>query len=213
MIRILLVDDHQVILDSLKLLFKSIDNIEVAGTLNDSRKVVEFLENEPVDILVSDLHMPFLSGIDLALLFKKNDLPIKIILLTMAEDAGHIREALRAGVHGYVLKKASKAELETAVNNVMVGKKHYSDAVVDELASMPGEDLNFNNPETIEKLTSREIEILKMIALEYSTSQIAEKLYISVPTVESHRSNLMKKLQVKSAIGMVKFALKHRLID
>ncbi len=213
MTRILLVDDHQVILDSLKLLFKTIDNIEVVGILNDSRKVMEFIENEPVDILISDLHMPHLSGIDLTLLLKNIAPNVKVILLTMAEDALHIREALRAGVHGYVLKKATKDELEKAISQVSAGKKYYSEAVIDELASSPDDDLNNNKPENIEKLTSREIEILKMITMEFSTSEIADKLFISVPTVESHRSNLMKKLHVKSAIGMAKYALKHGLVD
>ena len=213
MTRILLVDDHQVILDSLKLLFKTIDNIEVVGILNDSRKVMEFIENEPVDILISDLHMPHLSGIDLTLLLKNSAPNVKVILLTMAEDALHIREALRAGVHGYVLKKATKDELEKAISQVSAGKKYYSEAVIDELTSSPDDDLNNNKPENIEHLTSREIEILKLITMEYSTNEIAEKLFISVATVESHRSNLMKKLHVKSAIGMAKYALKHGLVD
>jgi DNA-binding NarL/FixJ family response regulator len=212
-IKLLIVDDHQVILDSLKLLFKTIENIEVVSTLNDSRNVLSFLDNQVVDIIISDLHMPYFSGIDLCLKLKNKHPKTKIILLTMAEDALHIREALRAGVHGYVLKKASKEELEKAIVQVMAGKKYYSDAVIEELASSPDDDLNNNKAENIEKLTGREIEILKLITMEYSTSEIAEKLFISVPTVESHRGNLMKKLQVKSAIGMVKYALKHGLVD
>lgn len=211
-IKLLIVDDHQVILDSLKLLFKTIENIEVVSTLNDSRNVLSYLENQAVDIIISDLHMPYFSGIDLCLKLKKFP-KTKIILLTMAEDALHIREALRAGVHGYVLKRASKEELEKAIIQVMAGKKYYSESVIEELASSPDDDLNNNKVENIEKLTSREIEILKLITMEYSTSEIAEKLFISVPTVESHRGNLMKKLQVKSAIGMVKYALKHGLVD
>jgi DNA-binding NarL/FixJ family response regulator len=131
----------------------------------------------------------------------------------MAEDAYHIREALRAGVHGYVLKRATKEELEKAVEKIMTGKKYYSEAVIDELASSPDDDYNNARPETIEHLTTRELEILKLITMEFSTSEIAEKLFISVATVETHRGNLMKKLCVKSAIGMAKFALKHGLVD
>jgi DNA-binding NarL/FixJ family response regulator len=213
MIKLILVDDHQVILDSLKLLFKTIENVEVVATLNDSRNVISFLDNEAIDIIISDLHMPYLSGIDLSLKLKDKHPKTKIILLTMAEDALHIREALRAGVDGYVLKKASKEELEKAILQVMDGKKYYSEAVIGELASSPDDDLNNHKAENIEKLTSREIEILKLVTMEYSTSEIAEKLFISVPTVESHRGNLMRKLQVKSAIGMVKYALKHGLVD
>ena len=213
MTRVVLIDDHQVILYSLSLLFKSIENVEVVGVLNDSRKLKAFLENETVDIIVSDLHMPHISGIDLTLMIRKDFPNLKVLLLTMAEDVYHIREALRAGVHGYVLKRASREELERAVEKIMMGKKYYSEAVIDELAACPDDDFNNSKPETIEHLTTRELEILKLITMEFSTNEIAEKLFISVATVETHRGNLMKKLCVKSAIGMAKFALKHNLVD
>lgn len=213
LVRLLLVDDHQVILDSLRLLFKSIEDIEVVGILNDSREVKAFLEKEIVDIVVSDLHIPHFSGIDLTLMLRRDFPELKILLLTMAEEAPHIRQALRAGVHGYVSKKASKEELEKAIKKLMEGKKYYSQAVIEELAATSEDDYNNARPETIEHLTTREIEILKLITMEFSTFEISNKLFISVPTVETHRSNLMKKLSVKSAIGMVKFAIKHGLMD
>ncbi len=213
MIKVLLIDDHQVLLDSLRLLINSIDDVDVVGVLNDSRKVYQFLDNEEVDILITDLHMPFLTGIDLTLQLKVSHPKLKILLLTMAEDASHIREALKAGVNGYILKKTGKEELQKAIMKLMDDKKYYSEAVIDELAATAEEDINEANPETIEHLTTREIEILKHISLEKSTSTIAELLFISVSTVETHRANLMKKLNVKSSIGMVKFAIKHGLID
>lgn len=213
MIRILLIDDHQVLLDSLRLLFNSLENVEVVGVLNDSRKVSHFLDNQDVDILVSDLHMPYFSGIDLTLQLKKTHPNLKVLLLTMAEDAQHIREALRAGVHGYILKKTGKEELHKAILKLMDGKKYYSEAVIEELAATADEDYNDARPETIEHLTAREIEVLKLITQEQSTAEIADKLFISISTVETHRANLMKKLGVKSAIGMVKFAIKHGLVD
>ncbi len=211
MIKILLIDDHQVLLDSL--LFKSIENVEVVGVLNDSRKVSQFLDNQAVDVLISDLHMPYFSGIDLTLQLKKTFPNLRILLLTMAEDATHIREALRAGVHGYVLKKTGKEELEKAILKLMEGKKYYSQEILEELAATAEDDFNDARPETIEHLTVREIEILKLITQEKSTSEIAEKLYVSISTVETHRGNLMKKLNVKSAIGMVKFAIRHGLVE
>ncbi len=213
MTKLLLIDDHQVLLDSLKLLFRSITNVEVVGVINDSREVKRFLENHEVDILVSDLHMPYFSGIDLTLQLRKSHPNLRILLLTMAEDALHIREAIRAGVHGYVLKKTGKEELEKEILKLMEGKKYYSEAVIDEIAASAEDDLNDAQPETIEHLTVREIEILKHITLEKSTSEIAEILFISISTVETHRANLMKKLNVKSAIGMVKYAIKHGLME
>jgi DNA-binding NarL/FixJ family response regulator len=213
MIKILLVDDHQIILDSLKLLFKSIENIDVVETTNDSREVRKLLENNTIDIVVSDLHMPFYSGIDIALMLKKDFPTVKIILLTMAEDALLIKDALRAGVHGYILKKASKLELETAIIKIGNGNKYYSEAVIDELTNSSIEEITIIKPENLEKLTQRELEVLKLITMEYSTNEITSKLFVSTATVESHRSNLMRKLQVKSAIGMVKYALRHGFVD
>lgn len=213
MTKILLIDDHQVILESLKLLFRSIENVEVVGTLTDSRKVEAFLANTEVDLIISDFHIPYLSGVDLTLRIRSVYPHIKILLLTMAEDAPHIREAIKAGVNGYILKKSGKDELEKAIEKIMSGKKYYSEEVIEELAASDETDLNNNQPDTIQQLTEREIEILRLIAMEFSSSEIADKLFISVSTVETHRRNLFQKLNVKSAIGLVKYAIKHGLSD
>ena len=213
MTKILLIDDHQVILESLKLLFRSIENVEVVGTLNDSRLVHAFLENNAVDLVISDFHIPHLSGVDLTLQIRKNHSHIKVMLLTMAEDAPHIREAIKAGVSGYLLKKTNKEELTLAIGQIMAGKRFFSQDVIDELTATADDDGNNANPATIQHLTEREIEILKLIALEYSSNEIAEKLFITISTVETHRRNLFQKLNVKSAIGLTKYALKHGLVE
>jgi DNA-binding NarL/FixJ family response regulator len=212
MTKILIVDDHQVLLDSLQLLFRSMDNIEVVGVLNDSRSVENFIIANPVDLIVLDLHMPHINGIDLTYKLRMINASLKILLLTMADDATNIREALKAGVNGYVLKNTGRDELQKAIIKLMDGKKYYSEAVIDELAATAGDDLNNAQPQTIEYLTPREIEILKLITEEKSTAEIADLLFISVSTVESHRASLMKKLSTKSSIGMVKFALKHGIV-
>ena len=213
MIKILLVDDHQVILDSLQLLLRSIQNVEIVGALNDSRHVANFLENNEVDLVLSDFHIPFLSGVDITLYVRKHFPQIKVLLLTMAEDAPHIREAIKAGVNGYILKRTGKEELETAILKVMEGKKYFSQTIIEELSNSPDEDLNNNNPSFIQHLTEREIEILRLIAQEFSSNEISDKLCISISTVETHRRNLFQKLEVKSAIGLTKYALKHGLVD
>jgi DNA-binding NarL/FixJ family response regulator len=214
MTRLLLVDDHQIILDSLSLLFSSIPNIEIVGIVNESRKVKAFLENNEVDIVITDLNMPQMSGIDLTLQIKEFYPDIKVLLLTMVEDAPNIREAIKAGVNGYVLKKAGKDELEKAILSIIAGKKYYSEAVIDELAATKDEeDLNEAQPQTMLHLTSREIEILKLVAQELPSNKIGEMLFISMATVETHRRNLMQKLGSKTSIGLVKYALKHGLID
>ena len=212
MIKILLIDDHQVVLESLGLLFRAIENVKVVGTLNDSRQVQPFLEKNVVDLVVSDFHIPYLSGVDLTYQIRKNHPAIKVLLLTMAEDVPHIRAAIRAGVNGYILKKSNKEELIKAIEQVMDGKRYFSQEVIEELSAHTGEDLN--NPQTtIQQLTERETEILRLIAMEFSSNEISEKLFISVSTVESHRRNLFQKLNVKSAIGLTKYALKFGLVE
>ena len=211
-VRLLIVDDHQIVLDSLRMLFDTIENISVLMTFTDSRNVLAYLENHDVDIVISDLHMPHLSGIDLTLVLRARFPSLKILLLTMAEDAIHIREAIKAGINGYILKKSGREELEKAIYTLMTGCKYYSEAVIEELSFSATDDLNDSQPNTILHLTSREIEVIKLIANEFSTNEIAKVLCISMPTVESHRRNLMQKLNVKSVAGVVKYAMRHGLV-
>jgi DNA-binding NarL/FixJ family response regulator len=213
MYKVLLVDDHQVILDSLSLLLQGIHEIEVLATINDSTLVEPFLIQNHVDILISDFNMPKLSGVDLCLTLKTKFPYLKIILLTMVEDAPQIRDAIKAGVNGYILKKTGKEELERAILKVISGKKYFSDAIIEELAENHAEDYNNARPETILQLTDRELEILKLVALELSSQEIADKLYISLSTVETHRRNLFQKLEVKSVVGLTKYAIRHGLVQ
>lgn len=211
-IKLILVDDHQIILDGLRFLFSSIEQVEVVATFTDSRQVIPFLQTHTIDIIVADLHMPHVTGIDLTLKVRQLFPELKILLLTMAEDAAHIREAVKAGVHGYVLKKTNKSDLEKAVRQLMLGKRFYSEDVIEELAHAPTDDHNNAAPSTIQHLTGREVEILKLISDENSTAEIADKLCISVPTVETHRRSLMNKLNAKNVVGLVKYAVRHGLV-
>jgi DNA-binding NarL/FixJ family response regulator len=206
--KVLLVDDHQMILESLKLLFRRIPNVEIVDTISDSRQVLPWLKANKVDLF----NMPYLSGVDLTLQIRQQHLAVKVILLTMVEDAVHIREAIKAGVHGYILKKSEREELERAIELIMQGKRYFSPAIIEELSASPDEDRNNAQPATIQNLTEREIEVLKLIAMEFSSPEIADKLFISLSTVETHRRNLFQKLNVKSAIGLTKYALKHGMV-
>lgn len=210
-IRLLLVDDHQLILDSLQTLFASMPGIEVVGLINDSRRVPEILAKTDVDVVLCDLHMPYLSGIDLTLCLRKTHPAVKVLLLTMAEDAPTIREAVRAGVAGYALKRAGRDELEKAVMTLMQGQRYFCPEVMNQLAQLGDTGTAAHDPLTA--LTDREVDVLRLIADENPTHRIAEKLFISVPTVETHRRHLMQKLGVKSVVGMVKFAMKYGLVS
>ena len=213
-LRVLITDDHQILLDSLSLLISTSPGVEIAGTVNDSRKVLHVLENDEIDVLVTDFNMPHLTGIDLTLQVREKFPKLKILMLTVSEDADTIRQAFQAGISGYVMKKANRAELERAITTVASGEKYFSEAVMKELlspASMQApahEDI----PSTPIAVTSRELEIIKLIAQELSTTEIAERLFISVGTVETHRHNILRKLNVKNAIGIIKYAMRHKLV-
>lgn len=209
--RLLLVDDHQIILDSLRTLFASVPTVTVVGATNDSRLVTDLLAQTEVDIVLCDLHMPYLSGIELTLLLRKKYPTVHVLLLTMTEDAHTIREAVRAGAAGYVLKRAGRNELEKAVTTLMQGERYFSPGVLELLTRLDENNSGEHNP--VAFLTEREVDVLRLIANEHPSHHIAEKLFISVTTVETHRRHLMQKLGVKSVVGMVKFAMKHGLVS
>lgn len=213
-IRVLITDDHQIVLDSLSLLISTIPEMEVIGTLNDSRKVLAFLDTHDTDILVTDLSMPYLSGVALTLQVRQKFPNLKILMLTVSEDADNIRQAFQAGISGYVMKKANRAELERALTTVARGEKYFSEAVMKELLSPASLAATSNEeiPSEPIAVTARELEIIRLIAQELSTSEIAERLFISVGTVETHRHNILRKLGVKNAIGIIKYAVKNKLV-
>ncbi|RYF76905.1 MAG: response regulator transcription factor, partial [Cytophagaceae bacterium] len=135
---------------------------------------------------------------------------VNVLLLTMADEAANIREAVRVGCAGYVLKRAGRDELEKAVTTLRRGQRYFSPEVIDQLTYLQTDATAENT--LLSSLTERELDVLRLIANELPTHQIAEKLYISVPTVETHRRHLMQKLGVKSVVGMIKFAMKHGLV-
>ncbi|MDF7818559.1 response regulator transcription factor [Runella sp. MFBS21] len=212
-IKLILVDDHQIILDGLRFLFSSFKNFQIEAAFTDSRKVLPYLEaHGEVDIVIADLNMPHLTGIDLVILLKKKFPTIKVLLLTLSEDIGHIKEAFKAGVYGYVLKKADKSELEKAIEQLMEGQKYISEDMIEELTSNTSVPPKPLESESIRHLTAREREVLKLILDEKSTIEIADILSISIPTVETHRRSLMIKLNAKNVVGLAKYAIKYGLV-
>ena len=210
--RVLLIDDHQIVLESLSLLLSSFEGMTVAGTYSDGRDAIEYYRDQGADIIITDMRMPIMNGVQICAEVRKINPDVKVLMLTMVEDARQIREAIKIGVNGYVLKMADADELLLAIKTVLDGKRYFSDEVVIELAVGKDEALT-TKPGTFAKLTLRELEILRLVGKEMSTNEIAEKLFISVPTVETHRRNLMQKIGAKSVVGMVLFAVKHELLD
>jgi DNA-binding NarL/FixJ family response regulator len=210
--RILLVDDHHIVLDSLSLLLGSFDQIEVTGKFTDGIAALKHYRDIGADLIITDMRMPGITGVVLCMEARKINPEAMVLMLTMVEDARQIREALKAGVNGYVLKMADADELLLAIRTILSGRKYFSDDVVVELAVGRDEAIT-NKPGSFARLTLRELEVLKLIGKELSSNQIADMLGISVPTVETHRRNLMQKVGAKSVVGLILFAVRYDLLD
>ncbi|MCX6218925.1 response regulator transcription factor [Spirosoma sp.] len=212
--RILVAEDHRILLDSLAMLLASIDGVEVVSKHTNGQQVLTALEIESdITLVVSDVQMPVMGGIELTIQLRQRFPQVKICLLTVADQPEAIKEAIRAGADGYVLKSAERSELETALRTISKGNKFYSEQVMLQLANEAGIEVtpDLDKPQKI-TISKRELDVLKLIAQEYSGTQIAEKLFISPTTVETHRKHLMQKLGVQTTIGLVKYAIKFNLV-
>ena len=207
--KVIVVEDHQILLESISLLISTMPNIELVGKASNGLKAMQILEKEEVDIVVSDVQMPVMNGVELTWKVKQQFPHIKVLMLTVSEDAQTIKNALQAGADGFIFKSAEREELEEAIACLINNKKYYSDKAILSLAEAQNEVFISDKEALKTMLTERELQILKLISQEMSGIQIAEKLFISPTTVESHRKNLFSKIGVNTSVGLVKYALKH----
>jgi DNA-binding NarL/FixJ family response regulator len=211
-IRIVLADDHHILLDGLKALLQKQKDVEIAGIYNNGRKLLEELHQSKPDIAIIDINMPHMNGIELCEKIKDTNSDINVIALSMYDDAVHIMEMIEAGISGYILKNASDKELIDAVRMVREGKMFFSPEVSEKITTLAIQQQRKLEQPQEAKLTERELEILKLIAEEYSNAQIANTLFISERTVETHRKNMLRKTNNKSIVGLLKYAMEKQLI-
>ncbi len=214
-IRIHLADDHQVLIDGLTNLLQTVPNFEVVGNSLDGTYVYNNVIENMADILVLDISMPQKDGIEVLKEFNEKQSPCKVIILSSYDDLKIIKEVMKLGAKGYLTKNCAGENIIEAVEAVYNGQEYFSDAVREKIFNTFKDNPKLNHNAVIENpiLSPREIEIIILIALEYSGKEISEKLFISSHTVETHRKNIMKKLNIKSTIGLVKYALKNNLIN
>jgi two-component system nitrate/nitrite response regulator NarL len=205
-VRLLLVDDHAILLDGVRNLLDKEEDVTVVGVAGDAQKALEFLKTHEVDIVVTDFHMPGMDGLSLVHTLKRIKPELKTIVLSMHDESHLVKEILRAGINGYVLKKDTHRELLKAIHQVHAGNVYLSSDINKILIT------NLQNPDEGKLLTDREREIVKLIAKEYSNKDIAEALFISERTVETHRKNIFKKTGTNSLVGLIKFAYANNLI-
>ncbi len=204
-----LVDDHQIVIDGLMSLLKGHDSFRFAFATTDSSEVIDKIAQTPVDILLTDVMMPKLPGNQLAKQVKEKFPHIKILALSMSGQGDLVNEMIEdADISGYVLKNIGKQELIKALEKIAAGGIYFSEEVIDELQRTSQRKKQIDEAH----LTDREIEIIRLIEKEYNNKMIAETLFISERTVETHRKNIFRKTATGSIIGLVKYAYEHKLV-
>ena len=208
--RIILVDDHHLFGQSLHSLLIQMPDVQDITVFKRGQEVLDFLENNEADVVLSDLQMPEMNGIELTIQIHQHFPEVRVLILTIDDEPHKIRQCIAAGASGYLLKDTDRAELEEAIRKLYQKLPYYSEKVLKIITTNHGNNLNIRE---LSQISSREIEVLKLIAMEFSTNEIADKLFVSVNTIESHRKSLMKKLDVKNVVGLIKFAMRHKLVD
>jgi two-component system, NarL family, response regulator NreC len=213
-VRIVLADDHTILREGLRALLSADPNFDIVGEAEDGREAVRCVEKLGPDLLLMDLSMPRMSGMDAISEIKKRFPETKIIALTVHKTEEYLLATLQAGADGYVLKDATHDELVMAIHNVMAGKPYLSPGISEKVIEgyLEGKEGRLS-VSSWQKLSQREREVLKLIAEDYKNKEIAEDLCISLKTVEKHRANLMKKLDLHNAAGLTVYAMGKGLVS
>lgn len=210
-IRLAIIDDHAVVIDGLKTMLNAFPHLDVIYATQSGKELLQQLEAVKPDVLLMDIQMPEINGIDLCRQVLRQDPVIKIIAFSSFDDSNYVKQLFRGGAKGYLLKNSDKQTIVKAIETVMQGEEYMDDAIKKIILQ---ESLTGQRRSIYEvPLTKREIEILKLIAEGLSSQEIADKLFISLRTVETHRLNINQKLDVKNTAGLVKEALKRGLIE
>ena len=215
-IRVVLADDHVMLRSGLKLLLNGQMDIEVVGEASDGTEAVSKTAELKPDVLLLDITMSNMGGIDALRTIKEKRPSISILILTMHENEAYLLEALKAGASGYILKKAADNELMSAIRAVYSGEvfipSSLTRSVVEEMVSgSVSREESVDNDQ--EQLSPRELEVLTLVAQGYTNQQIADRLYLSVKTVETYKARVMEKLSLGSRVELVRYALQHGFLS
>lgn len=224
-IKILIADDHSVVRSGLRMLFQRTPEFSIVGEAADGEEVVRLVSEQKPDVAIVDISMPKLNGIEATKIIKEQNPGVKVLILTVHENEGYIYQMMRAGASGYVLKNAEKKEIFDAIHTLVAGGQFFSSpsvskVLIDGFVKRAKEQehepfspqlggASNNRPQ----LTNRETEILGYIAQSLTSREIADKLDLSVRTVNTHRANLMQKLNIHDTAGLVRFAIQNGIVD
>ncbi len=215
-ISIILVDDHQLVRTGIANLLTGETGFEIIGEAADANEFLILLETVQPDIAVLDVAMPGMSGIDLTRLIKTNYPAIRILILSMYNSEEFIFNAINAGAKGYLPKNTSRKELIDAIRAVARGEEYYAESISNVIlksyikkAKSGADDTSGNE----NQLSKRELEVLRLFAEGFTNQEIADKLFISIRTVESHKNHIMQRLELKSSVDLVKFAIRNNMVN
>ncbi len=213
-IQIILADDHALVRDGIRALLDDEEDLQVIGEVSNGKEAMKMVIEKQPDILIIDIRMPKMDGIQAVENLNKNNIPVKCIILSMHDSEEYILNAIKAGAYGYLLKDTGKQEFIKAIHTVQEGGKYFSGDISNVLVNnLFNQEEKIKTPEVPEKsksnpydLTTKELEVLKLILAGYTNKEISEKLEKSKRTIETHRFNLMRKMQVKNLIELSKKA-------
>ena len=215
--RIIITDDHQLILDGLRSIITGESDLHLLAEANNGQQALALCESLQPDMVMMDIDMPVMNGLEATIQIKKKFPSIRIMVLTMHDEAALIKRIMEVGADGYMLKNADQQELVSAIRKIAAGEKHFSEKVLQALKDGKTDSSQFSLRPTdsvlLSTLTEREVEILRLLAEGLSNKEIGAKIFISHRTVDTHRTNLMKKLDVHNVAGLIRFAIRNGLIS
>ena len=206
-LRIILAEDHETIRDGLKLLVNSRSDMEVVGEADNGRTALQLAEEFSPDVIVMDISMPELNGLQATKKLKDKSPQVKVLILTRHSEPGYLQELLQAGASGYVLKQSKSEELIRAILTVAAGQTYLDPAITEKVVTQLRESGQVTRKAPNANLTAREADVLRLIALGYVNKEVAARLNLSIKTVEAHKSNAMNKMGMKSRVDIVRYAI------
>lgn len=213
-IRVGIADDHEIVRDGIKLLLEDEPGYEIIFEAENGKEAVESCISHEIDLVIMDITMPEMDGIEATKILKEKYPDIKILALTMLSEDQHIRKMIKAGASGYILKSSGKKELLKAINAIVNGQHYFSEEATQSiLQELINPEISKQKDSEDVHITERELEILKLIVNEFTNQEIADKLFLSVRTVDAHRRNLLQKTGAKNTAGLVKYALNNKLFN
>lgn len=216
-VKVLLVDDHQIFRDGIQSLFKDEEEIEIVGVATSGGEAIQKIMQLKPDICLLDISMPDLSGIEVMERINNENIKCSFLVLSMHNSEDYIFKAIRAGAKGYLPKEeTTKAELHRAIRFIAKDQEYYSDSVAEIMKAhflQKAKNQNKNAEKGYEQLSKREVQVLKLVVEGLTNSEIAAKLFVNIRTVETHKTNILQKLQLKNTVELVKFAIKNNLLE